>query len=83
VHESLVRRGELLFDTDFLSGWSSELRSLNEEKEGARCRYPASFTSMLAAIHRYLLTYGELKGFVRILADHIEGLRVPDCTTMW
>ena len=24
-NESLVRRGELLFDTDFLSGWSREL----------------------------------------------------------
>jgi hypothetical protein len=29
-NESLVRRGELLFDTDFLSGWGRELRSLNE-----------------------------------------------------
>lgn len=82
-NESLVRRGELLFDTDFLSGWSSELRSANRGKEGARYRYPSSLMSMLAAIHAYLLPYRELEGFVKIFAEHVEGLRVPDYTTMW
>lgn len=84
-NESLVRRGELLFDTDFLSGWSRELESLNEEKEGARYRYPGSLMSMLAAIHVYLLPYRELEGFLRMFSGHVEGLkdRVPDYTTMW
>jgi Transposase DDE domain len=82
-NESLVRRGELLFDTDFLSGWSAELGKLNEEKEGARFRYPDSLMSMLAAIHVYLLPYRELEGFLRMFAGHVEGLKVPDYTTMW
>lgn len=84
-NESLVRRGELLFDTDFLSGWGRELEKLNEEKEGARYRYPSSLMSMLAAIHVYLLPYRELEGFLRMFSDHVEGLkdRVPDYTTMW
>ncbi len=82
-NESLVRRGELLFDTDFLSGWSGELGRMNEEKEGARYRYPSSLMSMLAAIHVYLLPYRELEGFVRMFSEHVEGLRVPDYTTMW
>jgi hypothetical protein len=82
-NESLVRRGELLFDTDFLSGWSRELGKLNEGKEGARYRYPASLMSMLAAIHVYLLPYRELEGFLRMFAGHVEGLKVPDYTTMW
>ncbi len=82
-NEALVRRGELLFDTDFLSGWSGELRSMNGQKEGARYRYPSSFMSMLAAIHVYLLPYRELEGFVRMFAGHVEGLKVPDYTTMW
>lgn len=82
-NESLVRRGELLFDTDFLSGWSRELRGMNEEKEGARYRYPSSLMSMLAAIHVYLLPYRELEGFVRMFSEHVEGLKVPDYTTMW
>jgi hypothetical protein len=78
-----VRRGELLFDTGFLSGWGRELGSLNEGKEGARYRYPSSLMSMLAAIHVYLLPYRELEGFVRMFSGHVEGLRVPDYTTMW
>jgi hypothetical protein len=82
-NESLVRRGELLFDTDFLSGWSRELGKMNEEKEGARYRYPDSLMSMLAAIHAYLLPYRELEGFLRMFSGHVEGLRVPDYTTMW
>jgi len=82
-NESLVRRGELLFDTDFLSGWSRELGKMNEEKEGARYRYPDSLMSMLAAIHAYLLPYRELEGFVRMFSGHVEGLKVPDYTTMW
>jgi len=56
----LVRRGELLFDIDFLSGWSRQPRRMNEEKEGAEYRHPASLMSMLAAIHVYLLPYREL-----------------------
>jgi hypothetical protein len=82
-NESLVRRGELLFDTDFLSGWSRELVKMNDEKEGARYRYPDSLMSMLAAIHVYLLPYRELEGFVRMFSGHVEGLQVPDYTTMW
>jgi len=51
---------------------------MNEEKEGAGYRYPASSMSMLAAIHVYLLPYRELEGFVRAFSEHVEGLRVPD-----
>src|SRR5438132_12366300 len=82
-NESLVRRGELLFDTDFLSGWSGELGRMNEEKEGARYRYPGSLMSMLAAIHVYLLPYRELEGFVRMFSEHVGGLSVSVYTTMW
>ncbi|MDG6933673.1 MAG: hypothetical protein JRN68_03140 [Nitrososphaerota archaeon] len=32
----LVRRGELLFDPDFLSGWEEEVNRLNEKKEGGK-----------------------------------------------
>src|SRR5580658_4155281 len=73
-NESLVRRGELLFDTDFLSGWKDELRKINDGKEGARYRYPSSLMSMLAAIHVYLLPYRQLEEF---------GSGVPDFTTIY
>ena len=70
-NEPLVRR------------WSRQPRRMNEEKEGAEYRYPASLMSMLAAIHVYLPPYREVEGFVRVFSEHVEGLRVPDYTTMW
>jgi len=84
-NEALVRRGELLFDTDFLSGWRSELKKINRRKEGARYRYPSSLMSMLAAIHIYLLPYRQLEGFVRTLSERVEelGSGVPDFTTIY
>lgn len=83
-NEELVRRGELLFDPDFLSGWSEELERSNEGKEGRRYAFPGSLMSMLAAIHVYLLPYRQLEGFVRVFAKHVEALReAPDYTTIW
>jgi len=84
-NEALVKRGELLFDTDFLAGWRSELEKMNDGKEGARFAYPNSFLNMLAAIHAYLLPYRQLEGFVRLFSRHVKELKrnVPDFTTIW
>src|SRR5487761_1527318 len=84
-NEELVRRGELLFDTDFLAGWRSELEKMNERKEGARYAYPNSFLNMLGAIHAYLLPYRQLEGFVRLFSKHVKELKgnAPDFTTIW
>ena len=83
-NEELVRRGELLFDPSFLSGWRGELERSNEGKEGAEYRYPDSLMNMLAALHMYLLPYRQLEGFVRIFAENVKLLRgVPDYTTIW
>ena len=84
-NEELVRRGELLFDTDFLAGWRSELEKMNRRKEGARFAYPNSFLNMLGAIHAYLLPYRQLEGFVRLFSRHVEELKenVPAFTTIW
>jgi hypothetical protein len=84
-NEELVRRGELLFDPAFLSGWRGDLETSNEGKEGARYRYPNSLMSMLAAIHVYLLPYRQLEGFVRVFAEHVEAVKgmVPDYSTIW
>jgi transposase len=83
-NESLVRRGELLFDTDFLSNWRAELKEMNKGKEGAKYRYPNSLIWLLATVHTYLFPYRELEGFLRWMSVHIEELnQVPDFTTMW
>ena len=84
-NEELVRRGELLFDTDFLATWRSELKKMNEKKEGAPFAYPGSFLNMLAAIHAYLLPYRQLEGFVKLFSKHVRELKgnVPHFTTIW
>jgi hypothetical protein len=56
---------------------------MNKGKEGARFRYPESFIRLLAIIHAYLLPYRQLEGFIRALSSNVEGLKVPDYTTIW
>lgn len=84
-NESLVRRGEMLFDSGFLQNWRAELKKMNEGKEGPHYRYPNSLISLLATVHAYLLPYRQLEGFLRMMSVHIRKLKkvVPDFTTIW
>lgn len=81
--ESLVRRGEVMFDTAFLGNWrAAELRAMNKGKEGAKYVYPSSLIWLLAIVHSYLLPYRQLEGFLKVMSRHIKKLKVPDYTTM-
>ena len=71
-NEELVRKGELLFDPDFLSGWEEELNRLNEKKEGPKYHYPNSLMNMLAAIHAYLQCQRQVERSLREFAGHID-----------
>ena len=84
-NESLVKRGEVLFDTDFLANWRVELKEMNKGKKGAKYLYPNSLILLLATIHAYLLPYRQLEGFLKVMSAHIKELKeeVPDYTTMW
>jgi transposase len=84
-NESLVKRGEMLFDSGFLQNWRAELKKMNKGKEGPHYRYPNSLISLLAIVHAYLLPYRQLEGFLRMMSIHIKKLRetVPDFTTIW
>ena len=81
-NESLVRRGEVMFDTAFLGNWRAELRTMNKGKEGAKYVYPSSLIWLLAIVHTYLLPYRQLEGFLKVMSRHIKKLKVPDYTTM-
>jgi len=35
-NEALVKRGLILLDLDFVTGWSKELKAMNAGKEGSR-----------------------------------------------
>ena len=84
-NESLVRRGEMLFDDSFLQNWRAELKKMNKGKEGANYRYPNSLILLLATVHAYLLPYRQLEGFLRMMSVRIKRLHeiVPDFTTIW
>ncbi len=83
-NQSLVRRGKILLDFDLLEEWSEELKKMNEGKEGARFRYPEPFMRLLAYVHvLFHLPFRQEEGFVIALAKHVEGLKVPDYTTIW
>ena len=84
-NESLVKRGEMLFDSGFLQNWRAELKKMNKGKEGPHYRYLNSLISLLATVHIYLLPYRQLEGFLRTMSIHIKKLKevVPDFTTIW
>ena len=83
-NESLVRWGEILFDSGFLQNWRAELKKMNEGKVGSHYRYPNSLISLLATVHVYLLPYRQLEAFLRMMSVHIQRLKgiVPDFTTI-
>ena len=81
-NESLVRRGEILFDTAFLANWRAELKTMNKAKEGRKYLYPSSLIWLLATVHTYLLPYRQMEGFLNTMSKHIDKLIVPDYTTM-
>ena len=86
-NESLVRCGELLVNTDFLSNWQEELKRMNNGKQGSKYRYPNSFVSLLATVHTYfLLPYRQMEGLIKvILTEEVKKLhaKIPDYTTIW
>jgi hypothetical protein len=45
-NEALVKRGLILLDLNFVTGWSRELKAMNEGKQGGRYRYPESFLKL-------------------------------------
>jgi len=82
-NEALVRRGEIILDLRIMKGWTRELAGMNRGKEGARYEYPGSLIKLLAFIHFYLrLPYRQLEGFVKMLAKHVDGLMMPDYSSM-
>ncbi len=83
-NESLVRRGEIMFDTNFLLNWRAELTKMNNAKKGAKYLYPNSLILLLSTVHVYLLAYRQMEGFLKIMSKNIPRLtEIPDYTTMW
>jgi len=82
-NEALVRRGELNLDSSVLEEWKRELKKENEGKVGEPYHYPESYIRLLAFIRLlFHQPYRQTEGFVHFLSKHIEGLQVPDYSTI-
>jgi len=82
-NEALVRRGEINLDSSVIDEWQDELRKANDGKNGEPYHYPESYMRLLAFIRLlFHLPYRQEEGFVTFLSKHVEGLRVPDYSTI-
>src|ERR1022692_3132916 len=82
-NEALVRRGELELDSSVVDEWERELTKANDGKVGEPYRYPESYIRFLAFVRLlFRMPYRQTEGFARFLSKHIEGLKVPDYSTI-
>lgn len=73
--EQLVKRGEYLLDTDFVSNWNKELSDMNAGKHGAPYQFPNTLIELQAIWHAKRIPCRMIEGITRKLADLGE---VPD-----
>ena len=79
IDEKLIRRGELIIDTDLLKHHEEELKAANRGKNGRPYRIAASYIQVLAAVrYLYQMPYRQLEGFTRALHRLVPSLPTGD-----
>ena len=82
-NDDLVRRGEIGLDPSIVREWSNELKRENDGKVGEPYHYPESFFRLIAFVRLlFHLPYRQTEGFIIFLSKHIDGLTVPDYSTI-
>ena len=82
-NDVLVRRGEIGLDSSVLTEWSGELAKANDGKVGEPYHYPESFFRLVAFVRLlFHLPYRQTEGFITFLSKHVDGLTVPDYSTI-
>lgn len=82
-NEELVRRGEILLDFSVMDEWKRELEKANDGKVGEPYHYPEAFMRLLGFIRLlFHLPYRQSEGFIRAMAKYVDGLQVPDYSTI-
>mgnify|MGYP000226888868 CR=1 FL=1 len=72
-NEKLVRRGEILFNAEFIENWKKELDSMNKKKRGHPYEYPDSYMQFLISIRYYCTSTTEpWKAFAGICRESLE-----------
>jgi len=79
IDEKLIRRGELILDTDLLKHHEEELKTANQGKNGRPFRMAASYVQLLTAVrYLYQMPYRQLEGFTRSLHTLVPALPTGD-----
>jgi IS5 family transposase len=82
-NEALVRRGELELDSSVTEEWKRELNKANDGKVGEPYHYPESYIRLLAFVRLlFHQPYRQTEGFVHFLSRFVDGLQVPDYSTI-
>jgi len=81
-NEKLVRRGELMFDVEFVKHQDKELVKLNKKKRGRPYDYPDSlFKFCMVLYHLFNQRYRQVEGLLKKLSILVPGLPAPDFST--
>jgi len=79
IDEKLIRRGELIIDTDLLKHHEEELKTANQGKNGRPYQMTASYIQLLSAVrYLYQMPYRQLEGFTRTLHKLVPALPTGD-----
>jgi len=79
IDEKLIKRGELILDTDLLKHHDKELKAANQGKNGRPFRMAASYIQLLSAVrYLYQMPYRQLEGFTRSLHRLVPALPTGD-----
>jgi hypothetical protein len=82
-NDALVRLGEIGIDSSMIGLWMKELKRENRGKVGVPYSYADSFIKLMACVRLlFHLPYRQAEGFITFLSSHIDGLSVPDYSTM-
>jgi len=77
--QRLIRRGELIIDTESLKNHRKELKKMNEGRPGPRYKLANSYMELLAAVrYLYQMPYRQLEGFTRTLHRLVPDLPPGD-----
>src|SRR5512145_910729 len=72
-NESLIERGCILMDIDFLKSQSNEIKKMNDGKVGAPFEYSHTYIQFLAFLKiGFKIAYRTVQGIVRGLSDYIR-----------
>ncbi len=66
-NEKLVKRGEILFDLNFVNTMEEELKEMNKGKKGRPYKFPNSLFRFLAKLYPLFQNYRLLEGLCRKL----------------